>query len=421
MFKTLADGFHWIESCHNLEKNPDTTGREYNLTRMFRLLELFNRPDRDFKSIHIAGSKGKGSTSAFVASLLKEAGFKTGLYNSPHVLSYKERITIAGDFFEESVYLDAINDMKEIIDASGEFNSYPTTFELLTLLGFFIFSREKCQWAVIETGLGGRIDSTNVILPEASLITPVEMEHAEILGDTLEKIAGEKAGIIKPGVPVFTSCFKEEVLQVMRNKAVQENSPLTEIHSTGTIRTAVSREGTHLNFNGEDFKLGLNGRVQGDNAALALTALKTLIPNIPLSVLKEGIQKASIPGRLEEIAPGIVIDGAHTGASVENAVTTFQAIYGEGVVIFGNVLGKDTRAMAKVIAPAFETVIISTPGTFKKSSHEEMEKAFIEEGMTPLIIKDPKEALAEAKKQGKPVLVTGSFYMAGEIKALLSL
>jgi dihydrofolate synthase/folylpolyglutamate synthase len=198
----LSEAFAYIESFTNFEKKTTMVEREYRLDRMRFLLSSFGNPERAFKTIHVAGSKGKGSTAAFAASILAASGEKTGLYTSPHVASYRERITVNGEEYPDGAYVSAVGRIRDFVESMDEADfpggTSPTTFELLTLLGFLMFKESSCRWAVIETGIGGRLDATNLILPEVSVLTPIELEHTDILGSTIAAIAREKAGIIKP-------------------------------------------------------------------------------------------------------------------------------------------------------------------------------------------------------------------------------
>lgn len=409
-------------SFTNLEKKPDLSKRAYRLDKMEKLLELFNNPQNSFKSIHVAGSKGKGSTSGFISSILNSAGFKTGVYSSPHLLDYRERITNNHNYFPTSSYTRAIDSIKNVIDDLDEETlpgGAPTTFELMTLTAFLIFRLEKCQWAVIETGIGGRLDSTNVITPEASVITTIELEHTELLGDTIELIAVEKAGIIKSGKPVFISNNKKEILDVFKKRSQGLGSKLNI--TTRNFNSEVTKSGTFLIIDDNSYKIGLEGAVQVENALLAINVINSILPTIEGTIIRDGLLKTSIPGRFQIInsEPQIVLDGAHTKESILNTVKTFKSIYTDGTIIFGVISGKDIKSMAQIISENFDNIIISTPGDFKVSNLDEVEDIFKELNRVTYKIDSPKKALALAKKNNKPILVTGSFYMAGEIGKLL--
>ena len=442
-FRNSDEAFKYIESFTNLEKAPNLTAREYRLDRMFALLPLFDNPQESFKSIHVAGSKGKGSTSAFIAGVLSANDIKCGLYSSPHVLTYKERISMAGTFFDEQLYTDCASRMISLLDNNGGGDSLPggppTTFELLTLLSFLIFRESECEWAVFETGLGGRLDATNVIIPEASVLTLIELEHTEYLGETIAEIAGEKAGIIKTGVSVFCAAQTADAEKVFRQRAAEKKSEI--FFPTDLIINLDSKKHCDKNFSQEaslklnsgtrlSFNLKQAGFFQAKNAALAISVLEhlKLKKNTGLAEigLTEGISKIALPGRMEKLYPEnsdipVVLDGAHTPKSVKLSTEAFFETVDktDGTLLFGAVSGKDIRAMAKALRNSFTEVIISTPGTFKKSDPAEVHSIFTEEGFSSRLIEDPSLALAEALSFKKPVFVTGSFYMVSEIRAII--
>ena len=440
-FKKSDDAFNYIEAFTNLEKSPNMATREYRLDRMFSLLDLFNHPEKSFRSIHVAGSKGKGSTSAFIASALKANGYKTGLFCSPHVETYKERISSAGTFFADEVYTNAASMMFSKLESGDILSSLPgglpTAFELLTLLSFLVFKNTGCEWVVFETGLGGRLDATNVILPEASVLTIIELEHTDFLGYTISEIAGEKAGIIKAGVPVFSAAQKPDAERVFRKRAAEAGSriyfPEDLIVSAENLDTSAGfTQSFKLQFReGGSFSIDLvsAGDFQVKNASLAVSVLKTIMPETfnPAA----GIAETSLPGRMELIRPEgfvqpLLLDGAHTVESIRSAAAAFRKTVcggdeNEAVLIFGAVEGKDIRGMAKLLG-GFGRIIISTPGSFKPNTPEDVYRIFMETHAAHpdiRLIKEPAQALRTAADYGKPVMVTGSFYMVAEIRKLL--
>lgn len=449
IFNTADDAFSYIESFTNLEKSPNLTAREYRLDRMYSLVELFDNPQNTFKSIHVAGSKGKGSTSAFIAAVLNANGLKTGLYCSPHVESYKERISAAGTFFDDSLYAETASMMISRIGEQDISNAFPggepTTFELLTLLSFLIFRKAGCEWAVFETGLGGRLDATNVIIPEASVLTIIELEHTEYLGNTITEVAGEKAGIIKRGVPVFSACQTKDAEIVFRERAKQQASSLFFPENLIKEITPIAaadyeyRQSSKLEFkSGSTYILQLlsAGKFQMENASLAVSCLEYL-RNCPGSSLPQtfnpaiGISRAALPGRMEIFMPAsgrpiILLDGAHTIRSVQSASEAFFDIICEEnlstsdtLLLFGAVDGKNITGMAEILCPLFKNIIISTPGSFKKSNPDTVFETFrhsISSGTNLILEKDPSKALDAALKHNHPVFVTGSFYMVAEIR-----
>jgi len=457
--------FAYFGSFVNFEQKQKQTIREYRLDRMLQLLEFYDNPHNKLRIVHIAGSKGKGSTALYIARGLEALGFKTGLYSSPHIADYRERITRAGKFFDENDYVEVGNRIKQDIPlfqrkkTAG--NAEPTAFELFTLYAFLLFEHTDCEYAVIETGIGGRLDATNVVHPQATAITPIELEHTDILGSTLEQIASEKAGIIKPGVPVFVSPQKKAALKVLRRYAEKKSSTFyyvpeclpdfsahVDSHGTRVQFTLPTENPTENPTESQNFldlkdgfqkttqenqvvtlNLAMQGLVQAENVVLALMVLRELQPRLFYSkVQKKLLQEiggAVLPGRMEKCGthPPVVFDGAHTPASIRRTVDTFQRIYGtRGICIFGSVEGKDTEGMAAALAGSFSDLIISRPGTFKPSSPEEVAQVFRRSAPSTELIINPKAALTRAlqiSENVRPVLVTGSFYMVAEIRPLL--
>jgi dihydrofolate synthase / folylpolyglutamate synthase len=428
-FAGAAEVFASFEPYIDLERG--TALEALKLDRMRALCESAGNPERSFKSIHIAGSKGKGSVSAMCASILREAGYRTGLYASPHVTDYRERITLAGALFEDGSYAIAAEEVHAAIAACLRADPAfsPSFFELLTLLAFLVFKREGCEWAVLETGLGGRLDSTNVVIPEASVILPIELEHTEYLGATIAAIAREKAGIIKPGKPVFLSRMRSEAALVLRERASELGSPVTDASlATAVIYAQPGFEGTDIEASIEKkdggsfrlaFRLALIGRIQAENAALAALVLSRLLPSLDEATMARGLASARIPARFEPVrrSPLVVVDGSHTPDSVSCALNSWIALRGRGgTLVFACAADKDDSAMADVLAPSFDRVIVTKPGDFKKSAPLEAFASFSRHGMPLSYFEDPLEALSAALAAGEDVLATGSFYLAALVR-----
>jgi dihydrofolate synthase / folylpolyglutamate synthase len=427
--------FSWVESFTNLERgNLPFDKRNYRLDRMRRFLGLFDDPDEGLRIIHVAGTKGKGSTSALLASVLHAAGHITGLYTSPHVASAFERIGIAGEPPRQDLLVRLGGEVKRAIERlpeggiPGHYD--PTTFELYTLLAFLYFREAGCEEAVVETGIGGRLDATNVVMPVASVITPLDLEHTDILGDTLEKIAFEKAGIIKPGIPAFIGFQPPVAKKVFQDSCSERGSQATFLdQEVVQLATSLDAEGTTFTLRlkggpAEEYRLSMLGDFQAENAALAYLTLRRTRPEINGAHFREGFLRTSLPGRMELRGgePPIVLDGAHTPLAVTRLLSSFRSVFpGDAVLLFGSVSGKNPREMARIMAPAFSRVIVSTPGTFKESNPEEVAAIFREINPATELEKDPVRALRRAREEseGKPILVTGSFYMVAEIRKLL--
>ena len=433
--RSAEEAFSYFESFTNLEtgKTPYSE-RVYKLDRMKILLEHFDNPQNYFKCIHVAGTKGKGSTAALIASALKNAGYKTGLYLSPHVSSYTERMSVSLKSPKETSIVEITNRILAAVETlplnffSG--NPKPTTFELLTLFAFLFFKESGCNYAVIEVGLGGRLDATNIILPECAVLTPIDYDHTEILGSNLRDIALEKGGIIKYGKPVFSGYQEPMVKDVFRTLCAQRQASLVfldEAIEQFTVRSTT--EDTQLtlklaNTKEIELKLTMLGDFQAENAGLAYLTVKHCFPWIEEKTIIDGFTAVDLPGRMELITrnPPVVLDGAHTPLSIRRLTSSFHKIFPqEGILIFGSVLGKNHVEMAKIISPFFEKIIISTPGFFKESDPDEVYRFFKELNSRTILERNPVDALDKALEWSRsqlPILVTGSFYMISEIRKL---
>ncbi len=439
------DFTEWLEKFINFERWPQKS--ILNLKSMFFFAESFENPQNDYKSVHIAGSKGKGSLSIMISSILREAGNKTGLYMSPHVTDFRERVTLAGDFFPDEVYSKAYEKIKEGFESLIKKDSSldPTWFEIVTMLSFLLFKDEKCDWAVFETGMGGRLDTTNILQPMCSVLTPIELEHCQYLGDTKEKIAFEKAGIIKENKPVF--CFEQEdgVLNVFREKAKEMSSPFYYLPS---IIEHINQE-THLdglkieidfkkdNEIGKLFSrpikttLSFIDTIQAKNAALATVVCKYLIQDIPEEKIEKGLAKAWLPARFEVLSkePLIIVDGAHTEKSIGYSIETYKKLTSKkAIVLFACADDKDTKSISPLFKDIAKKIAITIPGTFKKSNIEKVIKDFndcyrtssIAIEASPEYEKVIRECFEQAKREKCPLLITGSFYLVAEAKKIIA-
>ncbi len=424
----MDEGFTYLESFTNFEVQPGLT-RAWRLERMEELCLATGNPESRFASIHIAGSKGKGSTATYLAALLEASGEPTGLYTSPHIEDYRERITRSGTYLPEDLYLEGLRWVEESVRriekqrlTGGEL---PTTFELLTLLAFKLFG--SFPLAVLETGMGGRLDATNVVRPLATAITPIELEHTEYLGDTIEAIAGEKAGIIKEGVPVFTAPLHPEAQKVVNRKAKQMNAEcLAYADIVEEESISVSRRGTEVEAAvfGErfTFRLSLLGRRQARNALLALAVARRLRPEISPQLVASALPAVSLPGRMELLSgdPSLVIDGAHTPESVASLCETLKELYpSKWTLIFGSVAGKRHREMAEILIPLIREVIVLRPGRFRQSNLEELASPFRNARLPCRIEEDAEGALTLAVDAAPPescIVAVGSFYLAGAVR-----
>jgi len=448
-FKSSEDVFTWLAKFINLERGQ--TPKSFRIDRMEFLTFLAGDPHKAMPSIHIAGSKGKGSVTGMTAAMLTAAGYRTARYMSPHVIDIRERICLNNSYFSEEIYREAGNELRDIterpslkanplFDPCAPEGCEPTYFELLTLFFFLCAKHGNCGVMAVETGMGGRLDSTNVLDPLLSVITLIELEHTGFLGDTIAKIAAEKAGIVKQGKPLVLAKQSKEAFEIFEKTVKEKNSPLIYFPEALEITNLkISPEGTDFTLSAKSnlFHAPLSlfipvpGKVQAENAALAVAAVKTAFPLISEDAILEGLKNLKIPARFEKIAPDFIIDGAHTPESLALAIETFCQLYGEGgVLIFGCAADKDAAAMAKIAHPHFAKIFITTPGTFKASNPPQVYEAFAAQasqqaagGEKTRLIADTREAVREARdfaaKEKLPVLGTGSFYLVSEIRKII--
>ncbi|MEI6389075.1 MAG: folylpolyglutamate synthase/dihydrofolate synthase family protein [Spirochaetota bacterium] len=430
--------FEFLLGFVNLEKGQAT---ELKLDRMKSLALALGSPELTYPTIHVAGSKGKGSVSMMIARILEASGRRVGLYTSPHILRWKERISLAGEEMPEELIISAAERVAALVEGKTpsdfEGNELPTYFELSTLLAFEAFRLAGCDIAVIETGLGGRFDSTNIVEPLVSVITPIELEHTEWLGDTVAKIAFEKAGIIKAGKPVAIADQVPEADQVFAGIAAERGSSLYRSgNCLRVLSVDISRSGTTACFegSGDCFRVGnqsyttpLIGEVQAANMGLALLATSLALEALGGTALDEaaarkGLAKASLPARFEILrdSPPLVVDGAHTPVSVAHGLAAFAKLFpGPAILLFACAKDKKHGQMAGILAPHFGNIVITTPGTFKQSDPAEVWRSFKDKAPGTRLVADTSKAFAEclalSRERKLPLFVTGSFYLAAEV------
>lgn len=422
-----------IDYLFGLQKH----GIKLALSNSVRLMEMLGGPHRAFRAVHVAGTNGKGSTSAFIASMLQASGYRVGLYTSPHLISFTERIRINNvPISEQKVVALARRVREECKRASPASALNPTFFEVTTAMAFTYFAEEGVDIAVIEVGMGGRLDSTNVITPLVSVITNIDIEHAEFLGDTLTRIAGEKAGIIKPGVPVVTGAVQPEVIDVIERESAAKSAVvhrLSRDFKPDRIRTQGEQvfdyQGVRASY--KNIKIAMLGRYQVDNACLALAAMEVLRGAgivVDESALRRGLAETTWEGRLERVArrPDIYLDGAHNPASAKKlaaAVRELKRSYRRLVLVIGILGDKDYRGIVSELAPLAERIIVTKPQYSRamgveilaseiRTQHGSVDSA---ETVAGAIIKSRGLSTADDL-----VLIAGSLYVVGEARAFFS-
>lgn len=437
-FQDSDEVFDFLMGYVNVEKGQKT---EFKLDRMRQLCSALDDPQDAQPCYHVAGSKGKGSVSTMLSRILEASGRRAGLYTSPHLLRWKERISLAGDEMPEEIILEAAERVLPLVEGRPadwfEGGELPTYFELTTLVGFEAFRLAGCSRTVIETGLGGRLDSTNVVASRASLITPIELEHTEWLGDTIAQIAFEKAGIIKPGKPCYLSRQKPEALEVFERVSAERGSPLRRVELLARIEAVeVGRRGTkaRISLPGSPafaepraYACPLVGSVQAENMALALLCAAESEPGLEPEAAALGLARASLPARFEllPLDPPVVLDGAHTPASIALALESFSALFpGPKVLLFACAHDKKHEEMARILAGSFDDILVTKPGTFKQSEPHAVHGSFAALYPRSRLVEDTTEAVIAAreaaKARGAALLVAGSFYLCSEAAKLLA-
>jgi dihydrofolate synthase/folylpolyglutamate synthase len=426
---------------YSLTRQTRYLPEQFDLGRMFSFMEYLGNPHLACPVIHVAGTKGKGSVSAMCESVLRAAGMRVGFYTSPHLQDYPERIQVNREYIPVTDLIALVDEVRPYLDRGTQL----TTFEITTALGFLYFARQGVDCAVIEVGLGGRLDATNVVKPLLSVITSLSLDHMKFLGDTLAEIAAEKAGIIKPGVPVIISPQNEEARLVIERIADENEAPLIEVgrdylfaevsHSltSGQVFQVWSKKEQHLvdeyiesagleEWEPVRLQIPLLGYHQIENAATAYTALKVASTmGIPISEgdIKRGFSQVSWPGRFEILQsnPPVVIDSAHNRYSALKLRLALDDYYpGVPVIlVFGASEDKDVEGMFAELMPRVRRVIAARSYHPRAMDPERIQELARRYARPAIIIEEVQDAVREAICQAKGealVLVTGSFFIA---------
>ena len=385
---------------------------KFGLDRIRTVLDELGRPEKAFYAVHVAGTNGKGSTCAMIESGLREAGVRTGLYISPHLVQPTERIRIAGVPVSDAEFSDAFDHVHDAclrLEREGGIDMHTTYFETLTAMSFLLFRAKGVETAVLEVGMGGRLDATNVVDPRLAVITPIDFDHENYLGDTIPKIATEKAGIIKPGRPVVISSQRPEAFEVCFARARELNAPFIDASCSADFSPPSG--------------FPLLGAHQFDNARTAATALATL--GVDASAIERGLRSVRWPGRLEFIRrqPDVLLDGAHNPAGAA-ALAAYLERFHKGrriLIVFAAMHDKDLHRLGDTLFPYAAEVVFTAPDNSRAWPPDEMQQIT---GRTQAsqVIPRVADALAWARAHAGPddlILVTGSLYLVGEVRALL--
>ena len=411
-------------------------GCKLGLVRITRLLELLDEPQHRYKTIHITGTNGKGSTSVMLAGIFTHSEIRTGLYISPHLVSYTERMQIDGQPISEADFADCIGVVKTFVDQMiTEGEESPTQFEVLTAMAFFFFAIKHVEYAVIEVGLGGLLDSTNVIVPEAAVVTNVTFEHADRCGGTLEGIARHKAGIIKDGIPVVTAA-QGTALMILQAAAHEKNADIF-VAGEDFASSFISFDGSmqHLEFTSEllgvakqEYALQMLGEHQIENSALAIMTahvIHNMDARITMESIAKGLELAVWPGRFEKInldGQDIIIDGAHNPAGMKVLHRNLDIYFpARGrVILLGILKDKDIDTMLEELLRPNDTVVITVPKSDRASDPDVIAHKIKTQHIE--VHKDPREALErslELANKERILCAAGSLYLIGGLRQMV--
>jgi len=404
----------------------DWQKRSPGLARIRTLLAALGNPQEELRFIHVAGTNGKGSVCAMLASVLREAGFRVGLNTSPHLVDFKERIQINGEPISETALADLVERIRLAAESMEE---HPTEFELITALALLYFREQRCEIVVLETGLGGALDASNVIAaPEVAVLTAMGMDHVAQLGPTMAEIAAAKAGIIKPGCAVVSYGGNREADAVFRQACRERGVSLTETDFSRIRLQEETLTGTRFDFRPyENLRLPLVGDYQVRNAAVAITALEALRRRewrIPDSAVRQGLAHVCWPGRLEvlrEKEPVFLLDGAHNANGMAAAVESLKVLFPGKKLIFllGVMADKDVAQMLELLLPLAAAVLTVTPDSPRAMGAEELKELVLAGGVPSSACSSVADALqlavGAAGREGV-VCALGSLYLSGDVR-----
>ncbi len=419
-----------VEYLYALQK----FGMKFGLDNIRKLLGALGNPQNSFRSVHIAGTNGKGSTSAVIDAVLRSSGTKTGLFTSPHLINFTERIRINGSEISEGDVVALAGEVRETADRiGGDFS--PTFFEVVTAMAFLHFRRTGIKWAIVETGLGGRLDATNVLMPEATVLTSIGFDHREFLGRTLKEIASEKAGIIKPAVPLVCAQQDPEAMGVIRQRALEKGS---DVFSYGRDFKAElvleTPTGICFDYHGmverTRLTLPLIGAHQMINASLGIRTVEILSEssNDLFCDTRAGLENVVWPGRLEMIKeePPIMIDGAHNpqaaGVLAYHIGNNLLRTYNRIVMVIGIMADKDVRGILEHLLPLGSEVVFTSAAYGRAATTDFLCREAASMGYSSLSSRSVSDALSvaeEIRRPGDLIIVTGSFYTIGEAREVL--
>ena len=398
------------------------------LERVSLLFSALGHPERSFRTVHIAGTNGKGSVAAMIESGLRRSGARTGLYTSPHLIEPTERIQVDGVPVSEerfSAAFDQVHRTAERLHGEGRLEAHPTYFETVTAMGFLLFRDLGVETAVVETGLGGRLDSTNVLAPALSVITRIDYDHETHLGNSIESIAGEKAGILKPGVPAVFAPQRDEALKVLEARARALGVPVVAAGHWQVDRLALDAGGSRFRTRRDALELAIEcplaGAHQVENSLTALSAM--LERGLAPKTAADGIRQVRWPGRLERVrqAPDIILDGAHNPGGIRALAAYIREFCSQRRVwiIYGAMRDKSLDEIAGILSPLADHMVLARPDMHRALRAESLRALF---DHSSVHVAESVEAALAFAGQAEPedvVFVTGSLILVGEARKLL--
>ncbi len=423
------DALSWIHGIGRFGMNP-------GLERIKALLGLLGEPQKKLKCLHIGGTNGKGSTAAFAASMLEAAGYRVGLYTSPYLIQFTNRMSINGQDIAEERLVELVKRVKPMVEriAKNPDLGQPTEFEVVTAIAFTYFAEEFPDIVVVEVGLGGRLDATNVIQPMVTALASISLEHTQVLGDTVEKIALEKAGIIKEGSEVVTQAAGE-ALAVIRKTCSSKNVSLFELHKDFRVeKISGNLKGQTFNYYGLfsnflNLQISLLGDYQADNAGLALAAIELLGKKgfqLPEEALRKGLAATTWPGRLEIVrhTPLVLLDGAHNLEAFKGLQRNIRSFsYKRLILVIGLLDDKAAELILQEIIPVSDLVIITTPNSPRAADPHVLHSITSKLTSVPIFVQekipDAIELALSLAEEKDLVLISGSLYLISDARLLL--
>lgn len=398
----------------------------YDLERVRRLLAMLGNPERKFHVVHVAGTKGKGSTAAIAESVLRAAGYRTGLFTSPHLHTFRERMQVSGQLIPEDDVTRLVGELQPLVERVEGI----TTFEIVTVLALAWFAEQQVEWAVLEVGLGGRLDATNVVTPAVAVITPISLDHTAILGDTVAKIAAEKGGIVKPGAPVVSAPQMGDALAVIEAICRRNEAPLTLVGRDWHWQAGqASLDGQsfsilHGRDRLSDLWTPLLGEHQQVNATTAVAALKSVAVDLPEAAVRRGLRDVYWPGRLEVLAraPLLVVDSAHNGDSAQKLRTALSSLchYRHLVVVLGASTDHVTPELLQTLLTGADRAIATKTRHPRAAAPAWLHAQAARLGFQMEVSDSVPRAIESALDGARPddlICCTGSVFVAAEARA----